>query len=130
MKAYRFKGTDNDGHTIIKHFDKKEYAELPEYKMYNLQFDKEEELKGDIVSWSPFVAKYKSWDRRNLVTQHFVCPVCGCESCVRPNSHFSDPFFLQGNFKCAECGMYGFNYYSTCFIATREPLKITENEEE
>ena len=117
MKTFEFVGTetDTDGpHTVYAHFDKKEYASLPQEQKYGWRIVGEVEIEGDIQRWSPFMARYKSYGGRE-VTQTFCCPKCGSRSCRRQNPLFADPHFLQGNFVCSRCGAGPFNYYSDAF---------------
>ena len=113
-----FEGTEED-RKIFVCLDKIEFAQLDEYKGYNLKFVSKEKLEGEIKRWSPFFASGIGYKRQKY-TVTFKCPVCGCTSCERENIHFADPFFWQKNYKCKECGANGFYYASDAFTITEE----------
>lgn len=90
-----------------------------------LKFIKEEIIKGDIVSWTPFVARYKGPDGKEK-EKRFLCPKCNSNNVTRDKDlHFDDPHFFQGNFYCADCGAGKYNYHSDSFYSYNPPKELT-----
>ena len=119
MKAKQYKGKSNSVnypyYFITRNIDYDISVETDE-KGQPYEFVENITCKGEIKSWSPFLADYKDYTGKQ--TQRiFICPICNSRDCERPNhNEFADPYFFQGDFKCSKCGASNFNYYSDCFF--------------
>lgn len=122
MKAKVYKGTRKD----------KEYPYyfITRNSNYDINLENDEQgkpyifyediiCKGEIISWSPFLAEYKSYDG-SKIQQKFICPICSSHDCERPNQKkYANPHFFEGHFKCSKCGASDYNYYSECFYRVK-----------
>lgn len=90
---------------------------------------------GKIVSWRPFVA--------NSINKYFVyrftCPRCKGHNAIKA-PHSSGKWFLEGHYKCADCGLSEYEqeviggeiklspitYYSDCFYRVKEQPSLFE----
>lgn len=95
-------------------------------------------ILGRIISWRPFVAKsiYKEDD----FEYRFTCPRCKGHNAVKA-PHSSGNWFLEGHYKCADCGLSEYEqnaiggkielspitYYSDCFYRVKEQPNLFES---
>ena len=90
---------------------------------------------GRIISLRPFVAKSIYNDGFEY---RFICPRCKGRNAIRA-SHSSGNWFLEGHYKCADCGLskyeqvfmgkaetYPITYYSDCFERVKEQPSLFE----
>lgn len=111
MKANLYKGVAYNGRAYYEYMnDVVDGSKIIDELDRPLEFIKKEAIKGEIVSWSPFLAIVKDTTRRT-----FTCDKCGSHNCKRPNASFADPHFYQGSFVCSDCNKGEFYYYSDCF---------------
>lgn len=117
MKFKEFKGfTENkEQYHIIVNADF-DISTIRDESGNKYEFVKNVSSKGEIKSWKPFIANYKSYEG-NLIEVYFSCEKCGSRNCERENHiQHADPYLFQGSFKCSNCGTKGFNFYSDCFM--------------
>ena len=83
-----------------------------------------------IISWRPFIANSLNEDGFEY---RFTCPRCKGHNAVKA-PHSSGKHFLEGHYKCANCGLLDseqkvigghketapITYYSDCFIRVKK----------
>ena len=94
-------------------------------------------VAGKIVSWRPFIAHSIYDDGFEF---RFTCPRCKKRNAVKA-PHSSGNNFLEGHYKCADCGLSEYEqkvigghteiapitYYSDCFISVKQQPTLFDN---